>query len=161
MQGCRAAWLAPVLLAGLLALAACSSTNNKTNTNNGKASAATITVTPTPTASLAQAQTQLCSSLSALGTALEPLKNLGSGATLTQVLASRAAVKSAWADVVQAATQVAGFVTTDVQAAIDKLDQTVDAVQSNDDLLAKAQAILDSGTGVLTALTSVQTTAKC
>jgi hypothetical protein len=161
MQGCRAAWLAPVLLAGLLALAACSSTNNKTNTNNGKASAATITVTPTPTASLAQAQTQLCSSLSALGTALEPLKNLGSGATLTQVLASRAAVKTAWADVMQAAKQVANFVTADLQAALDKLDQTVNGIQNGDDLLAKAQSILDAGDAVLTALTSVKTAAKC
>jgi hypothetical protein len=161
MKRCRAAWLAPILLAGLLALAACSSTNNETNTNNGKTSAATVTVTPTPTASLAQAQTQLCSSLSALSTALEPLKNLGSGTTLTQVLASRAAVKAAWADVMQAAKQVANLVTTDLQAAIDKLDQTVNAVQSGDDLLAKAQSILDAGDAVVAALTSLKTTAKC
>jgi hypothetical protein len=52
-------------------------------------------------------------------------------------------------------------VTTDLQAAIDKLDQTVNEIQSGDDLRAKAQSILDSGDAVLSALASLKTAAKC
>lgn len=116
----RATWLFPILLTGTSVLAACSSANKNqasTSTRTSATRAATVAVTATP--ALGSAQAQLCSSLSALSTALQPLENIGSGATVSQVVGSRDAIQRALNDVVQAAKNVTNAATTPRQSAAD------------------------------------------
>jgi hypothetical protein len=159
------AWLASVLLVGTLGLTACSSSNNNnTNTGTSATKAATIaaTVAVTATPSVAQAQAQLCSSLSALGTALEPLEQIGSGATVSQVIDSRTAIKSALDGVVQAAKYVKNAVATDLQTAYDSLDKAITNIQAGSSgILQTAQAILDAASNLRSAWTNLKTTVQC
>jgi uncharacterized lipoprotein NlpE involved in copper resistance len=140
-----------VMVVSTLMLVGCD--NDRTSTSTTSSSA----TNQTP----ADAQAQLCSSLTAFSTALQPLENIGSGTTIGQITTSLVGLRSAANQVEQSAKDVKDAKATDFQTAVANLEKAIRDVPQSGGVSQAEQSLKDATAGVKTAWTDVETQANC